>query len=1353
MQSYGGYVWSGEPAQKERNPWATVGSLGLLAAGGVTAGAYLTTGPGSQRRLDTLARVARTAGNLSPFQIGNTFRTPEFLSPFTSPNYQELSPAGDKFSMSIGKEHLRSTSTYSYLKQLTGMSDTQLSTAGITPKMIGAENQLASELVFERTADRAAGSLYSVVGGERKLLHANTMLMQFTGEAPNLGDLSTRTKPVNKAAKGVFQAMNMWQDTGFSEASVFASGADDKFTRPKFIPIPGLEASWQGTAYARAFPAFAMERFNQLLGNIGDEVLGQPGTRAVGKLLGLGNVTSGPALHMYGRFGARAAGVVGVGLAINELDWLRRQGGVGGNVVASGIISAGIGAAVGKAGFGPKASFFAGLASFAGQMILPGFEQGVMPGIATTWAMGTELRASDMNPYNYYRRTLEGFLPGISGAGVGVLAGLAVVGLANARIPGRGQRVTDALLQRYGHATFGIASKTGKHMPVMAPKTTREHFWDMMIEHGQKNLADPEMSNIYMEYQRYGKRSTLGMRNRTMAAFHRTGGSAGDISKRMNTFWAQAEERQRTLASVNPVNEVLRDRLETVATKYHGRGDLMSRAAMQAEGMFEQLKHSFFGAHLHEEALSGAVKKLGFASPLGKTGLLFAAGFLGHQVLTGGLLGSMQSREDLQDLYSGKTLVDVKKGRGWEMGGTPFEGLGAGQLRPHWYPIMMNRAKQAGVWGSEEDRLSPTAKFLLSNFTYELERRQYYDRPYPISSAAFSNIPLIGPALGATVGQLIKPAKLMHSGEWIRGQDGNLEFASVYEGYRREPAYELGAMGPGVPTSPFSPKSVFGDFAAQFQDLGGLVGWAAGRVTNMVTGDDTFFNKDPRLAESGMMTSYRKYFWDTAMGGGGPIGEVVRRVLPQYSKDYERVNPIINNMPTWLPDKLKYGDPYGQLPFGEAILPGPGYSKLHPELQRMDPEDYPLVYRYDILAQAAPLSEEFRQTRDRLYQERARGYLSPEQEQWVDRIDQVVKKKWNMYDFERVDDRAIQLPGSNLTQAAWFQAQKSLRKHAAPLEYLVPGGFRPIQKFLGDRDAIEQYEYERLYGTPFSFWDKPVRDYLRPSITSLANWMGWEGKPRWRKEADAVNQYFDQVEFEKWMSLAQEAAAAGNMKDKVRYEYMAGNTRMGVNPQGNPLSIYWTLPPEDRAYFNAFAYATGKDRERVLDMVPVDQTHLYQSIWSRMDGGDPTLWAGGPNNPDQGYLYRQQANMGANPMPPEDWIGWNADVDLRDIKVRYVSEMGKDMRDYGLWESEMKKAFADQPFLEGSTTFLHRAGGPNRGAITMALNKLFNDQSTGRSNFSFFTSNSHMSTARLEYDDNRQAEIDAMMQGYVGGGI
>jgi hypothetical protein len=71
-------------------------------------------------------------------------------------------------------------------------------------------------------------------------------------------------------------------------------------------------------------------------------------------------------------------------------------------------------------------------------------------------------------------------------------------------------------------------------------------------------------------------------------------------------------------------------------------------------------------------------------------------------------------------------------------------------------------------------------------------------------------------------------------------------------------------------------------------------------------------------------------------------------------------------MPSWLPGddymtNFKVGDPYVRVDDGYARLPGAGYEALHPELEGLNPEDYPDIHKLRILSDVAPYSREYNQ--------------------------------------------------------------------------------------------------------------------------------------------------------------------------------------------------------------------------------------------------------------------------------------------------------------------------------------------------------------------------------------------------------
>jgi hypothetical protein len=553
-----------------------------------------------------------------------------------------------------------------------------------------------------------------------------------------------------------------------------------------------------------------------------------------------------------------------------------------------------------------------------------------------------------------------------------------------------------------------------------------------------------------------------------------------------------------------------------------------------------------------------------------------------------------------------------------------------------------------------------------------------------------------------------------------------------------------------MPTSPYSLGNQASLLSYQFRELEGMTGWAKNVAMQTLTGEDVFGADRSQLADSSAMTSSNLRFWEMQMGGGLFANEFLRRILPRQRSEIDKVNPIANSMPSWLPDKFKWGDPYRSVEWGEARLPGEGYAALHPELRGVDPEAYSMLHRFAILSDVAPLTSEYSMTKQSVYKSRQAGEYNAKQIEYMDRVDAQHRRQVGGFVEDRMHERAIRLPGSSLSRRGYARGQEIARSVVAPGEYLVPMGFRPMQKLAGDRGMIEQYEYERLYGTPMAFWDKPVRDWLRPSMYSAMNMMGWEGKPMWRQEADATNEYFDKLEFTKWMTLAQQAELQGDGAAAEKYKWAAGSTRQGVNPQGSPMGIYWTLPAEERKFFNAFAHASGKDRHRIMEMMPADQQQLYQAVWSRMDSGDESFWAGASNAVSEGHLTKQLADtqqfMQGKATPSADWVGWHEDVDMADIKIRYVDRIGAELHDYGAWESQLKKSM-QQPMLEGSSDFIPRGGpGSYMGAGLRAMGT-----PGARGHWQASPWGGMMSTVQIAHNDSREAEIATTLERYVSG--
>ncbi len=1348
--------WSSEQNTPWNPPSHRFAKLAIFAtaAGGIGYGLSRKSFEGGTA-IDAVYRTARHVGNRSPFSILNTFRVSEMLSPWISPEAQGLKRAS-QLNVAGG---LPGAPTSRYMHWGTEWSE-NTATRGWLSKMFGTERFQAAgldtspfELVFER-GKRTSGNLWARREGAADWVKLGQAQI---GEVTNISYDFARQKGIRQP--GMNQAM---QGIGFAHSVVDANKA---WTAPgagsvgqqvsRYAPIPaaiGTEVGGLAGMLSRAKTYIGgpmtqgMLRFNDLLETSFEQLpLLNKTSEAFRKNLSTSiGVAKGPAPKMFARFGMRAAAFGGLVVGVSQTDWIRRQGGAVGHLAATGITTAGLTYGAHMLFRKNPLTMAVGAASAIGQLVLPGYKQGLMPGIATT---ATQLHVGKsmlgavtlMNPY---RQTLEGLFPGVSDWKTSALVGVGVVGASY-------MGGSAALIQKFGY---------GGILPVSLEKFIGVHGGNLATSKVPpptvRSLYDKEFHRIAQHHLKaeygtiQGKNQWKWLKNRRlMGALQKRGADTGNWNKIMVELEeahhiANHKYGQFLLGGEGPpLTGSLSGRIKAI------EGTDWSGPTKFAAKMGAKVWHSFLGVQPKVSVLKGDLAAANATAHLGRVGTLFAAGAVGWSLLTGGLLGSMEGPGELRDIYAGRKYVEVRESRGWEAGGRGFEGGEITTLKPHAYVTYMARARQKSIWGVDEDEISPIKKFLLKNFTYEMERRMGRSRPHPISGAAFQDVPIIGGALASTIGQLIKPARLMYVNEWVRpGPNGEMEFAHAPE--MNPPAYELGGRSPGVPTSPMSPvqQAAFLDY--QGKELAGLMGWASNTFFKKVTGSDLFAAQRPVLESAGEVASAQHAWWSSELGGMLGLSEGIRRFLPRTMSEMEGYNPIVNDMPHWMPDRFHYGDPYRNLSFGHVRLPGPGYAAIHPELKKVDPNNYPDAYKYLILSDVASNSREFRSLRERMYKKRAQGLTTSSEEKMIDFADQNLRKVM-VEEFSGLHQNAIQIPGvSKVTQGLWATAKKALRKTVAPAEYLTP--FRPVQKFMADRDVIEAYEYERLYGTPMAFWDKPQRDFIRPAFYSALDLMSpVTFKPGFRKEVNETNEYFDKLEFAKWMQIADTAQTP---QERRKALYKAQQTRHGVNPQGNPMSIYMALPDDEKKFFDAFATASKSQRSKILSMIPEDQHHLYKAIWSRMDSGEE-MYPGAPTTIDEAYLQQQRQELSGffsgQKTPPEDWIGYHEDVDVSDIQLRYIESLGKDIHDYGMWDREVRQ-MVRKPYLEGSEDFLFESNPRSRDMLASGLYRAGQTRPDQGVNLSVHShaGSSFNTQGRFYYDDNRESAIMELMNAF-----
>ena len=170
-------------------------------------------------------------------------------------------------------------------------------------------------------------------------------------------------------------------------------------------------------------------------------------------------------------------------------------------------------------------------------------------------------------------------------------------------------------------------------------------------------------------------------------------------------------------------------------------------------------------------------------------------------------------------------------------------------------------------------------------------------------------------------------------------------------------------------------------------------------------------------------------------------------------------------------------------------------------------------------------------------------------------------------------------------------------------------------------------------------------------------------------------------------------------------------------------------------------------------MVPEDQVHLYKTLWSRVDQGDQSLYTGAGAGMNRQYLQDQYtaALRTQNPSPPVDWIGWHKDVEMDDIKLKYIEHLGKDLYDHDLYQKQ-SRAMARKPYLDGADEFLYNAPPIHRNDVMNDLTSLnrWGGHSAYPNDFSVYQSYGVQTDAQLYYNDDRELDIIDRLQRLMG---
>lgn len=359
-----------------------------------------------------------------------------------------------------------------------------------------------------------------------------------------------------------------------------------------------------------------------------------------------------------------------------------------------------------------------------------------------------------------------------------------------------------------------------------------------------------------------------------------------------------------------------------------------------------------------------AAGRVGLQYGLKYTGLLSAMRAIDNVIpIDNGLtwfLDPLMNPEEMIDIYFHGKPIRVNKNRNWYTAGRQTgEGEEFDSYRPHLLYTLGNPT--SGIYDNKFEKffrqdflLSKYPWYLLDPYREEREAYKKFGAIYPKTEQMFTDIPLIGNFMSATIGEAIKPTQYIGEELWKVGNN-----------LMKNPGYN-----PNNPSSPEYIKfqepnkmlmAVF-DAIEDYKTFAGMHGYLLGKITEAIFGDTNPYSDDVVLDsidnDISMVARYER------LQAGGMFGttEGIRRLLDGDSLGTIKFNPLKQNLPEWMPEFFKKGkNPYMKADFGEYTLPGEAFEETY------GASDNKELNIMRILSMHAPYSKPFLQLKDKLY--------------------------------------------------------------------------------------------------------------------------------------------------------------------------------------------------------------------------------------------------------------------------------------------------------------------------------------------------------------------------------------------------
>lgn len=675
--------------------------------------------------------------------------------------------------------------------------------------------------------------------------------------------------------------------------------------------------------------------------------------------------------------------------------------------------------------------------------------------------------------------------------------------------------------------------------------------------------------------------------------------------------------------------------------------------------------------------------------------------------------------ETIKRQVSGVDKVEVKANRGWIFGGEAYEGGKTKYFDRHWFAKMKSNTEMKIMYGDRktmEDMNPILNPFNYLADPYRFEKMHRDDMPFPVWGMDVTYGGFLGELFEGTIGKIIKPTVINNDLKSYLSEDNK---ANEYKTKKYVSDDELSLIKEGKMLAPIAPKDntfvdPFKKSVLGFLDFSGLKGFFAQGVLS----DTSYLSplvSTSSLEVSGSAITAASQIKEANLGDALFLGETQRRIINTGADSLagRKENPIKNKIaPSWLPnDKSEYyidfstGNYYGKVENGIYRLPGKGFEEFHTELKDVNPEYYPLINKYEVLADVALGSKEFYNTKRELTNKINRGDASEYEKNRAEEIESEIIERSKTKDFrDERDNGDVELGLFDSIGEKYWNTVSTIAQ--GPHEAITPLRFG--SKFIHDRTSIEDYKKDRLYGNDMALWTRPISHFLQSAVYEAIDDIGGDEVPDETEKRRAIDEYFDKLEFIKQRRIYKNAIEHGDDESaknaKVAYrKTRIGSIASGLNSEEDVMYARQSLEAKDREYFSSFSRMKDENkRNEILSMTSGDEGRIYTGIWKTYDSLENEQTEDEKQkivNDSQDDTNRRLENADLESeefvtntlgMPEADFSGWDKRISMRDVKLRFLQIARENVRDYGFWRSDEIEMLRKTAILN-SDEFLSKA--------------------------------------------------------------